>query len=281
MTTITTTDPTDDKVLEGLPPDESLEGGATPTDPDELVVTIGEPAADTTAEDESRAPEWVRELRKKNREDTRRIKELEEKLKATTTESKPVELAAKPTLAGCDYDEELFAKTLDGWHDKKRQHDEHIKDLQTAEALATTEWQARLDGYQKAKQDLRFKDFDDAEADAKAVFSATQQGIIVQGAENPALVVYALGKNPEQAQRLAQIKDAVKFTFAVAKLEAQLKITKKSAPPPPEEKIASARGVSGAVDSTLDRLRDEAAKTGDFTKVHRYKQQQRDAKTIR
>ena len=33
------------------------------------------------------APEWVRELRKKNREDQRKIRELEEKLKAVTDEA--------------------------------------------------------------------------------------------------------------------------------------------------------------------------------------------------
>jgi len=283
MTTELKQDQADDKVLEGTATDESPEGGAADegTEDGELVVTIGDSTPVDTEEEEKKAPEWVRELRKKNREDTRRIKELEEKLKATTAEPKPVELAVKPTLASCDYDEEEFAKALDEWHDKKRQHDEHVKGLQDAEAKATAEWQAKLDGYQKAKQDLRLKDFDEAEAEAKTIFSVTQQGIIVQGAENPALVVYALGKNPEKAQELAAIKDAVKFTFAVAKLEAQLKVSKKSSAPPPEERIAAARGVSGAVDSTLDRLREEAAKTGDFTKVHQYKQKLRDAKITR
>lgn len=269
---------------EGVATDENPEGGAADQDSEgeELVVSIGEPAAPTEEEQEAQqAPAWVKELRKKNREDTRRIKELEEKLKAQTAETNPAVpvLLEKPTLASCDYDEELFAKTLDEWHDKKRQHDDHIKNLQDAEAKATADWQAKLDGYAKAKSELKLKDFEEAEADAKTIFSVTQQGIIVQGAENPALVVYALGKNPEQAQKLAQITDAVKFTFAVAKLEAQLKVSKKSTPPPPEERVASTRGVSGTVDSTLDRLREEAAKTGDFTKVHQYKQHKRNQTT--
>jgi len=284
MTVITTNDPAEPEILEGVATDENAEGGAAEqeTEGSELVVTIGDPATpDPAVEEEQKAPEWVRELRKKHREEVRKNKELEDKLKALTAEPKPAGLPEKPTLASCDYDEELFATTLDQWHDKKRQHDEHVKGLQDAEAKAAAEWQAKLDSYVKAKTDLRLKDFDEAEAEAKTIFSVTQQGIIVQGAENPALVVYALGKNPEQAQKLASITDAVKFTFAVAKLEAQLKVSKKSAPPPPEERIAAARGVSGAVDSTLDRLREEAAKTGDFTKVHQYKQQQRDAKTTR
>lgn len=272
-------DPAEPEILVGVAIDENAEGGAAEQEPEgeEMVVSIGDPQP--PSEEETKAPEWVRELRKKHREEVRKNKELEDKLKALTAEPKPAALLEKPTLASCDYDEELFATTLDQWHDKRRQHDEHVKSLQDAEAKATAEWQAKLDGYAKAKTDLRVKDFEEAEAEAKNIFSVTQQGIIVQGAENPALVVYALGKNPEQAQKLAQITDAVKFTFAVAKLEAQLKVSKKSAPPPPEERISSTRGVSGTVDSTLDRLREEAAKTGDFTKVHQYKQQKRSQTT--
>lgn len=279
MTTELKENPAEPEILEGVATDEIPEGGAADegSEGEELVVSIGEPQP--PSEEETKAPEWVRELRKKHREEVRKNKELEDKLKALTAEPKPAQLPEKPTLASCDYDEELFATTLDQWHDKKRQHDEHIKGLQDAEAKATAEWQAKLDGYAKAKADLRVKDFDEAEAEVKNLLSVTQQGIIVQGAENPALVVLALGKNLEQAQKLAQITDAVKFTFAVAKLEAQLKVSKKSAPPPPEERIASARGVSGTVDSTLDRLREEAAKTGDFTKVHQYKQQKRNQTT--
>lgn len=274
-------DPAELEPIAGTATDEISEGGATEQDGenDELVVSIGEPTpVDPAVEEEQKAPEWVRELRKKNREDTRRIKELEEKLKATTAEPKLAVLPEKPTLASCDYDEELFATSLDQWHDKKRQHDDHLKELQDAEAKATAEWQAKLDGYAKAKTDLRLKDFDEAEAEAKTIFNVTQQGIIVQGADNPALVVYALGKNPEQAQKLASITDAVKFTFAVAKLEAQLKVSKKSAPPPPEGKLTGSRGPSGALDLTLTRLEAEADKTGDRTKVIQYKAQQR-AKT--
>ena len=52
---------------------------------DEVVVSIGEEAP--PAEEEVRAPEWVRELRKTNREKERRIRELEARLTATTTEN--------------------------------------------------------------------------------------------------------------------------------------------------------------------------------------------------
>jgi hypothetical protein len=89
---------------------------------DEVVVSIGEEAPPT--EEEVRAPEWVRELRKTNREKERRIRELEAKLTATTTENKPVvTMGPKPKLEDHDYDADRYEQALDAWHERKRQHD--------------------------------------------------------------------------------------------------------------------------------------------------------------
>ena len=64
----------------------------------------------------------------------------------------------------------------------------------------------------------------------------------------------------------------MKFAFAVAKLETQLKVTNRKAAAAPERTISTGGGrISGSVDSTLDRLREEALKTGDMSKVMAYK----------
>jgi hypothetical protein len=101
---------------------------------------------------------------------------------------------------------------------------------------------------------------------------------VLQGADNPALVIYALGRNPKKAKELSEIKDPVKFAFAVAKLEKDLKVTNRKAAPPPERVVSGTGRSSGAVDSTLERLRTEAAKSGDFTKVIQYKKSKQAAK---
>ena len=87
------------------------------------------------------------------------------------------------------------------------------------------------------------------------------------------MVVYALGKNPKKAKEIAAITDPVKFAFAVAKLEKELKVTNRRAAPPPERTVQATGRVSGTVDSTRERLRPEAEKTGDYSKVFRYKRQ--------
>jgi len=243
---------------------------------DEVVVSIGEEAP--PAEEEQRAPEWVRELRKANREKERRIRELEARLQTTAqTENKPVSLGPKPKLEEFDYDADRFEQALDAWHDRKRQHDLQTEMVRQAELQQHQAWQAKLDSYSKAKAELRVRDYEDAEAIAQEVFNVTQQGVILQGAENPALVIYALGKNPKKAAELAKNTDPVKFAFAVAKLEKELKVTNRRAAPAPERVIQGTGRVSGAVDSTLERLREEAARTGNMTKVIQYKAQKRAA----
>ncbi|MCY1427445.1 hypothetical protein D9M71_432910 [compost metagenome] len=98
----------------------------------------------------------------------------------------------------------------------------------------------------------------------------------MQGADNSALVVYALGKNAAKAKELAAIKDPVKFAFAIAKLETQLKVQAKKSAPAPERTVSGSAPKSGAVDSSLERLREEAAKTGDYSKVTQYRKQQKE-----
>ena len=246
------------------------------SDNDEVLVSIGEDAPPPG--EPAHAPEWVRELRKTNRELQRQNRELQGKLQTTThTEIKPVVLGTKPKLEDHDYDADKYEEALTNWFERKRQADE-VNAKQEAEVMNQQKaWQAKLDGYGKAKAELRVKDFEDAEAVAQELFNITQQGVMLQGADNPALVIYALGKNPKKAKELAEIKDPVKFAFAVAKLEKDLKVTNRKAAPPPERIVSGTGRSSGAVDSTLERLREEAARTGNMTKVVQYKAQKRSA----
>lgn len=244
----------------------------------EVVVSIGDEASPASNEEETKAPEWVRELRKNYRNVEKENNELRKKLEAVTgATQKPVELGKKPTLEDCDYDAERFERDLEAWHNRKLEAEQQERKKKDEAEAANCAWQATLEGYGKAKGELKVKDFDDAEDIVKDTLSVTQQGIILQGCKNPALVVYALGKNQKKAKELASITDPVKYAFAVANLENQLKVTNRKAAPPPEKTVRSTGGaaVSGTVDSTLERLRAEADKTGDYSKVHAYKQQQR------
>lgn len=263
-----------DEQNSGTDQDDQQSGEDQEGDDNEVIVSIGEDAP--PPDEQAHAPGWVKELRKANREKEKRIRELEAKL-TQTTEKKPVALGAKPKLEDFDYDADKFESALTDWFERKRQADTEANKLQQAEQAQKQAWQEKLEGYGKAKAELKVRDFEDAEAVAQELFNITQQGVVLQGADNPALVIYALGKNPKKAAELAKIEDPVKFAFAVAKLEKELKVTNRKAAPAPERMISSTGRVSGAVDSTLERLREEAARTGNMTKVIQYKAQKRAA----
>ena len=279
LDTTTEVEETTTETGEELEAGEGTEAADSREAQDEVVVTIGEESP-TSEEEESRAPEWVRELRKANREKDRRLRELEQEnatLKGTGSKPAAVQVGEKPTLEGCNYDAAKFETELEAWHERKREADDQQAQAQAAQKKQQEQWQAKLEGYGKAKAALKVKDFEDAEAIAKDSLSVIQQGIVLQGCDNPAVLVYALGKNPAKAKELAAITDPVKFAFAVAKLETQLKVTPRKSAPPPERTVRSSVAGAAAVDNVLEKLRAEAEKTGDLSKVVAYRAQQKQA----
>ena len=260
-------------IAESAQADEPLPEQDSENDSGEIVVSIGD-EADGQQEQET-APEWVRDLRRKNREDQRRIRELEDKLtKLSAPKTEP--LGEKPTLEGCEYDPDVFERQLVGWHERKRKIESADAEAAAAQRKASEDWQKTLDRYGQQRTSLKVADFDEVESTTADILDVIQQGIVISGAENPAIVIYALGKNEKKAKELAAITDPVKFAFAVAKLEAQLKISRKKPSTEPEKRVAQGSApVSGAVDSTLERLRADAAKTGDFSRVVAYKRTKR------
>jgi hypothetical protein len=184
----------------------------------------------------------------------------------------------KPTLEGCDFDSDRFETELTAWHERKRQADDQAAKQRKEQEDAQAAWQQKLTAYGAAKTALKVPDFEDAEAVVLDTLNQTQQGILLHGpgsADVTAQLAYALGKNPAKLKELASIKDPIKFAFAAAKLETQLKVTPRKAAPAPERVVkGSAAGATG-VDNTLARLEEEADRTGDRSKVIAYKREQR------
>jgi hypothetical protein len=242
---------------------------------DDVVISINGEAPDPEDEKEAQAPSWVRDLRKQYREEKRRAKELEQKVSQLEQRQQPAHepLGQKPTLEAVDYDTERYEGALSAWYEKKRLHDEQQLSVKAEQQAVQKGWEQKLESYHSSKAELKVRDYDFAEDVVQDTLSVMQQGMIIQGAENPALLVYALGKNPKKAKELASITDPVKFAFAVAKLETNLTVTPRKAPAKPEKKISGTGRPSGSVDNTLERLRAAAEKTNDYSEVFKYKRQ--------
>jgi hypothetical protein len=239
---------------------------------DEVTVSIGDEAP--PPDETERAPEWVRELRKQHRELQKKVRDYEAREQIAPAAPKPV-VGPKPKLEDHDYDTDKYETALESWYRSKEQADKAERESQRQAEEAQKAWQAKLDGYGKAKADLKVRDFDDAEHTVYQALNVTQQGILLDALDNPALMVVALGKNPKELARLAAIQKPTQFLRELSRIEdTKLKVTPRTKPPAPERSLpAGTAPVSGGSDTTLERLREEAARTGDMTKVVAYKRQ--------
>ena len=240
---------------------------------DEVTVSIAG-VSPNPEEDAADAPAWVKDLRQRYKATTKRNQELEEQLKNANPSNKAIEVGVKPTLESCEFDGEKFEKELLSWNNRKQKAEADVAAKAKDDAEIQKAWETKQRDYETAKSNLKVKDYPDAEDFVKDNFSVVQQGIIIKGSKDAAIVVYALGKNSETAKKLAAIKDPIDFAFAVARLEGTLKVTAKTAPSP-EKKPSTSGGNSnsGVVNKELERLRAEAEKTGNYTKVIAYKRQ--------
>ena len=256
---------------------EAVEATEPQEEQEQITVTIGdEPAPESEINHQGGDSSIIRAVRKRNRELEKEVREARKKLETVTAPKEP-EVGVKPTLEKFDYDTEKYEGALTSWYDRKKQADEKAAKAKEEAQKAEQDWNARLESYQEAKATFKADDFDEAEAVALESLDQTQQGIIVHGATDPALLVYALGKNEVKSKELGAIKDPVKFAFAIAKLEAQLKVSTKKPATQPESKISGNSRPSGSIESTLERLREEANKTGDYSKVMEYKRKKQRA----
>lgn len=218
------------------------------------------------------APEWVKELRVRDKENQKRIKELESEL---SVHRKPAEikLGEKPTFESSGFDEEEFERQLTDWHAKKAQFDQQEKAKQAEQEKVAQQWQERVKNYDVKKTAIKTKvhDYDEAEEIARDTLTQTQQGILISGADNPELLIYHLGKNPAKAKELAAIQDPIQFAFKLAKIDAQLKVQQRKPTTSPEKKVEGSAPLSGIVDAKEAELEKKALKTGDRTELIQYR----------
>lgn len=217
------------------------------------------------------APPWAKDLRKQSKEDKRRIKELEAEL---STHRKPpeIELGEMPTMDDAGWDEPTHREMVKDWMQKKEIFDQQQKAIKDEQERDQKHWQQRVENYnsKKAETKKKVRDFDEAEEIARDTLSPIQQNMIIAGADNPELLIYHLGKNPQKAKELSGITDPVQFAFKAGKIDAQLKVQARKPSTSPERKI-SGSGTYSTTDKRLQELEQEADRTGDRTELVNYK----------
>lgn len=236
---------------------------------DELVISLdGEEVA---PEPDNPTIRQMREaLRKKDAE-------LAEMRKAS--QPKPIEVGPKPTLEGCDYDEERFEAELTAWHADKAKADEaSAKQREEQEAIRAT-WDEASNRYKARAAEIAAPDFDDAQETIDKALTPRLSPVILKAARDPAVFVLAMHRNPAKLAELAKATDAIELAAAVARMEAGIKVNKRTAPAP-DRPLNGSTGAATATtyEKQLAKLEAEAEKTGDRTKVVAFKREARNKK---
>lgn len=243
-------------------------GSEDETEPAPIVSFDEDSPPQATSQEE--APKWVKTLRKEIREKDRRIRELES---GNRRQPEAPALGPKPTLSDddVDFDEDKYAAKLEKWVEQKRDHDAKESSKRTEAEKAQQSWKDSLSSYAKQRDELDEDDFEESQFAVEKSLSETQQAIIIQAVPSSAKMVYALGKSPKKLAELATITDPVRFAVEIGKLEAKMGTVAKKTLPAPERSISGSAVSRAVADSKLEKLRAEAQKSGNYTKVLEYK----------
>lgn len=217
--------------------------------PDEYSLRIGDEEIPLTEEDDDHvdgqpAPQWVKDLRKNNREKDKELRELRRQLEEI--QSKPAEaqqpqsdaLPPKPTLESCDYDEAAFEQAVTDWHEKKSRAEQQKQQQQRQQQEYQQRFQQRVEAHKQRAAKLPVKDYQEMESIVLSELKPIQQEIIIHAAdEGSELIAYALGKNPQLRQRVAAETDPIRAAFLLGQISKQVSLSpkpKKAIKPEPE-----------------------------------------------
>ncbi|MEM5358917.1 phage capsid protein [Enterobacter kobei] len=216
--------------------------------PEEYSLRVGDEEISLTEEDDDHvdgqpAPQWVKDLRKNNREKDKELRELRRQLEQV--QSRPAEqqpqadvIPPKPTLESCEYDEAAFEQAMTDWHEKKSRAEQQKQQQERQQQENIQKFQQRLQKHQERATKLPVKDYRETEEIVRRELPVIQQEILIHAAdEGSELIAYALGKNPQLRQRVAAETDPIRAAFLLGQISKQVSLApkpKKAIKPEPE-----------------------------------------------
>lgn len=252
------------------PEQEEAQGGD-----DELVVNLD----DEPEPEPEKESSVIRNLRKRLKDEKAlkaKNRELEEKLKKyEPVDPEVIDPGKPPEMSDpdVDYDNDKFAAKMREYVKKEQRAEEYKVQQQRKAEAQQVALQERQAIYNEQKNGLGRSDFKEAEDVVVESLSIEQQDTILRYAHDKALLVYALGKNPDRVEELSKIDDRTEFALAIRDIERSIKPVRSSKKKISAEKPISGAGAAATSKSKLERLEAEADKTGDRTALQRYKRQ--------
>ena len=125
------------------------------------------------------------------------------------------------------------------------------------------EWQQRVADMDA--KGAKYRAYPQAKATLIGILSKEQQSRILDAANDPSLVVAALGSNPKKARELANIENPAKFCAEIARLELKMNATPRAPQTKPDRVISGTGRSPTSTNANLTRLQEKAAETGDYS----------------
>ncbi|MGP2520467.1 phage capsid protein [Pantoea ananatis] len=181
------------------------------------------------------APQWVKELRKNNREKDKELRELRRQLEQV--QSRPVEakqaesdaIPPKPTMESCDWNDEAFEQAMTDWHEKKSRAEQAKQQKERQQQEYQQRFQQRVDAHKQRAAKLPVKDYQEMEEIVRSEVPDLQKEILIHAAdEGSELIAYALGKNPQLRQRVAAETDPIRAAFLLGQISKQVSLAPKA-----------------------------------------------------
>ena len=218
----------------------ATESEQTEEQPDEYSLRIGDEEIQLTEEDDEHvdgqpAPQWVKDLRKNNREKDKELRELRrelEQVKSKPAEQQPLQqvdvIPPKPTLESCDYDEVAFEQAVTDWHEKKIRAEQSKQQQLRQQQEYQQRFQQRVEAHQKRASTLPVKDYQQMEEIVRAEVPDLHKEILIHCAdEGSELIAYGLGKSQQLRQRVAAETDPLRAAFLLGQISKQVSLAPK------------------------------------------------------
>ncbi|MDW2635892.1 phage capsid protein [Citrobacter portucalensis] len=209
--------------------------------PDEYSLRIGDEEIQLTEEDDDHvdgqpAPQWVKDLRKNNREKEKELRELRrelEQFKSKPAEQQPMQqvdvIPPKPTLESCDYDEVAFEQAVTDWYEKKSRAEQSKQQQQRQQQEYQQRFQQRVEAHQKRASTLPVKDYQQMEEIVRTEVPDLHKEILIHCAdEGSELIAYGLGKSQQLRQRVAAETDPLRAAFLLGQISKQVSLAPKA-----------------------------------------------------
>lgn len=154
---------------------------------------------------------------------------------------------------------------------------------QTDVTVTREQQQVQVEHYGRAEK-LKVKDYEEMEDKAIEILGNDYVKHIIGSFDKSENILYYLGKNPKKAEALVEIlkRNPIRGVAEIARIESSIKIVPKTKtiPNPDEELEGAVPAGPSAVERKLDKLREEAAKSGKMDKLLAFKKELREkAKT--